>query len=187
MAGPRTESPDGAVLARAREGDERAFARLLAPWRAPLFAYLRRSAPDRSAAEDLLQETLIRVWRGLAEYDDQGRFGAWAFTIARRVAIDAARAFDRRPDLVPEAEAPEPAAPANPEADVLAGELEAILLATVDGLPEEQREVLILRQHGGLGFKEIAAITNAPLSTVLSRMHYAVTKLRKVVRSWNEG
>lgn len=175
------------MLVRARAGDEAAFAALVRPYRGALYSFLVQRAGGHAAAEDLFQETLVRVWRGLAGYDDRGRFGAWLFTIARRVAIDASRRAARRPEAVDPEEMPEPVARDDPEAKTLANELRALLLEAVDELPEEQRDVLSLRQHGGLAFREIAEETGAPLSTVLSRMHYAVTKLRKVVEAYHDG
>ncbi len=188
MTDPKsTAERDASNLSAAREGDERAFAALLSPYRGPLLAFLSRYAEDRHDAEDLLQETLVRVWRGLEGYEDRGRLGAWLFTVARRVAIDASRTTSRRSRVIEPGPVPPGVSGESPEGDLLIGELRLLLLQEVDRLPEEQREVLLLRQHAAMTFREIADTTDAPLSTVLSRMHYAVTKLRKVVRSWNEG
>ncbi|MDX1661307.1 MAG: sigma-70 family RNA polymerase sigma factor [Gemmatimonadota bacterium] len=187
MTDPSPAERDASNLSAARAGDERAFAALLSPYRRPLLAFLCRRTADRHEAEDLLQETLVRIWRGLEAYEDRGRFGAWAFTIARRVAIDASRASARRSEAIEPGPAPPGESREDPESEVLTDELRRLLLVEVDRLPEEQREVLWLRQHGGMTFREIAETVDAPISTVLSRMHYAVTKLRKVVRSWNEA
>jgi RNA polymerase sigma-70 factor (ECF subfamily) len=180
-----TEPSDERTLAgRARRGDAEAFSALVRPWQRPLAAYLRRMCRDAAQVDDLRQETLIRVWRGLASYDDRQRFGAWLFTIAHHVTIDHVRRHSREPDA---AAAPIDELPgaADPASGFFARELGRLLDDAVAGLPEKQRRVFLLRQHGSLKFREIADLTGEPLSTVLGHMSYATEKLRRVVRHYH--
>ena len=181
-----TESvSDRTLIERCRRGDANAFAELVRPWRRRLTAYLSRLCGDAAQADDLHQETLIRVWRALPSYDDRQRFGSWLFTIAHHVTIDDGRRRARVPaDLTPLPQhlAAQPSDPAN---ELMARELGQLLADAVERLPEKQRRVFLLRQHGTLKFREIAELTGEPLSTVLGHMSYATEKLRRVVRTYH--
>lgn len=172
-----------ALIERFRRGDADAFADLVRPWHRRLAGYLARMCGDAAHADDLLQETLIRVWRGLQAYDDRKRFGSWLFTIAHHVTIDHLRREARAPDEI--AGVPEVAAPADPSGELMARELGRLLADAVEKLPEKQRRVFLLRQHGTLKFREIAELTAEPLSTVLGHMSYATEKLQRVVRQYH--
>lgn len=174
-----------ALIERFRRGDADAFADLVRPWRRRLAGYLARMCGDAGHADDLAQETLMRVWRGLRWYDDRTRFGSWLFTIAHHVTIDHARRQARAPALV--GEPPEVAAPADPSGELMARELAQLLADGVEKLPEKQRRVFLLRQHGTLKFREIAELTGEPLSTVLGHMSYATEKLHRIVRQYHAG
>src|SRR4026208_1815038 len=84
MADNTRAEPTPELIVRARDGDERAFAELVTPYRVPLFSLLLRELRNRTDAEDVMQEVLILVWRGLPRYEHRGRFGAWLFTVAYR-------------------------------------------------------------------------------------------------------
>ena len=173
------------LVDRCRNGDGDAFERLLRPYRGRVLAYLVRSCGDRSQAEDLLQDVLMRAWKGLGGYRASGRLTGWLFSIAHSVVIDRARGRAARPQLVgvPELET---AAGDDPATRLLAAELEDRLLKVVAELSEAQRQVFLLRQHGDLKFREIAELRGEPLSTVLGHMHYAMNKLRRTVREHYE-
>jgi RNA polymerase sigma-70 factor (ECF subfamily) len=76
------------LIARFRGGDTDAFADLVRRWHRRLLGYVVRMCGDATSADDLVQQTLIRVWRGLQSYDDRQRFGSWLFTIAHHVTVD---------------------------------------------------------------------------------------------------
>jgi RNA polymerase sigma-70 factor (ECF subfamily) len=172
-----------ALIERFRDGDADAFADLVRPWYRRLLGYLARLCGDAALADDLLQETLIRVWRGLKSYDDRKRFGSWLFTIAHHVTIDHRRRRARARDEV--CDIPEPVAPTDPARELMARELGELLADAVERLPEKQRRVFLLRQHGTLKFREIAELTDEPLSTVLGHMSYATEKLQRIVRQYH--
>lgn len=187
MPEPETQDDDrdlAQLVSLAAGEDSDAFADLLAPYRTPLFAFLFRSCGRRDVAEDLMQETLLRCWQGLPGYDHRGRFGAWLFTIARNVVRDGQRrriseghATGRETGPV----GPPPTAVADPHAEMEGRETAARIQTAIDALPATQREVFLLRQHGGMSFKEIARLLDQPLGSVLSAMHRAVGKIMKEV------
>jgi RNA polymerase sigma-70 factor, ECF subfamily len=183
MAGTEPSS-DRALIERFRRGEAEAFTDLVRPWHHRLAAYLARMCGDPGHAEDLAQETLVRVWRGLRGYDDRQRFGAWLFTIAHHVTVDHVRRRAREPDAVAVSDADLPCR-TDPANALIARELGQRLADAVAQLPEKQRRVFLLRQHGTLKFREIAELTGEPLSTVLGHMSYATDKLRRVVRQYH--
>lgn len=176
------ESLEAEFIRRCQQGDGDAFAQLIQPYRQALYGYLLRTCGDREVAEDVFQETLIKVWRGLPRYAHSGRFQVWLFGIARRAAIDAARrrkvhAIVQYTETVPEQPALE-----DPADEFAAGELEHIVQQALQQMPEQQRQVFLLRQHSQMPFREIADLLGQPLNTVLSHMHYAVSRLRRLLK-----
>ena len=168
---------DETLANRAKEGDHAAFRELVERYQGRLFSFLCYRA-GRPAAEDLFQDICLKWWTRMSTYRQEGPFGAWAFTIARRTLLDfmETRRKDRSVPLdaaggVPEREP-------SPERQAESGETAARLSRAMEGLSDEQREVFLLREYGGLSFKEIAAMQGCPLNTALARMRYALLKLR---------
>jgi RNA polymerase sigma-70 factor (ECF subfamily) len=178
--------PDDAELIRAyQNGEVEAFATLVQKYQRPLFTFLLRLVGNRQSAEDLFQNTFLRVLRALPNYKEDGRFSGWLFGIANNLAVDLLRRQRvRRSYFLDDQEALTAAIDYHSAADaeVERAEVMRLVEGALQQLPEKQRQVFLLRQHGDLSFKEIAALLGEPLNTVLSHMHYAVTKLRKLLR-----
>ncbi|MCF7839100.1 MAG: sigma-70 family RNA polymerase sigma factor [Candidatus Marinimicrobia bacterium] len=181
---------DGELLAAYRLGDETALAELVARCRRPLYGFIMKMcAYHEQEAEDLFQEVWLRALRHLPRFK-QGSFLSWLFRIAHNLVIDQAR---RRKEVLSlnaplgasgltlsdQVAADEPA----PDQQAAARELGARIRVAVAGLPVNQREVFLLRTEAELPFKEIARIQRTTLNTALGRMHYAVTRLRAVLRT----
>lgn len=137
-------------------------------------------------AEDLFQETLIRVWKGLSKYNERNKFSSWLFSIAHNAAIDLLRSPASRNNDQPLDLAIKHPGSENPFNTLVAKETSELLMAAVNELSKKQKQVFLLRQHSGMTFKEIAGITNESLNTVLGHMHYAITKIRKKMSNENE-
>jgi RNA polymerase sigma-70 factor (ECF subfamily) len=172
-------------MLRFRKGEVPAFEELVRRHRTPVYSFLLRLTGDRGRAEDLSQETFLRVVRAAGDWQPKATFRTWLFAVARNQAVDEARrqAFRRTEPLddparararPTEAVADGPGPDREAEGALLRPKLEAALAA----LPEEQREVFLLREHAGLRFHEIADITGVPENTVKSRMRYALEALR---------
>jgi RNA polymerase sigma-70 factor (ECF subfamily) len=127
----------------------------------------------------MLQEVLLKAWRGLRSGQEPRRFGPWLFTIAHRLLIDRSRHERARPRLVAEGESEEPVRNETPEDDFLALETQQRLKTAMATLSEKQGQVFLLRLTSDLTFREIADLRGEPLSTVLGHMSYAVAKLKK--------
>ena len=178
------DETDEQLMRRFQRGEARAFETLMLRHRTPVYAFLLRLTGERTRAEDLVQETFLRLVKGAAAWEPRAAVRTWLFTIARNLAADEARrAVFRRAEPL---DAPGPRGAAQAPADdpppdraadsaLLRPKLEAALAA----LPAEQREVFLLREHAGLRFHEIAKVTGTPENTVKSRMRYALEALRQ--------
>jgi RNA polymerase sigma-70 factor, ECF subfamily len=174
------EASDEELMRRFRAGEGGAFPLLVQRHRARVFAFVLRLTQDRSRAEDVLQETWLRVVRGAATYQPTAKFTTWVYTIARNACLDGARREKHRATSALDEEPEDTGTPwSNPERGASAAELRPLLEAAVAALPEEQREVFLLRELAGIPFAEIARMTGAPEPTVKSRMRYALEALQK--------
>ncbi|MCX7891884.1 MAG: RNA polymerase sigma factor [Burkholderiales bacterium] len=175
---------DEALMLAYRDGDARAFERLYARHKGPVFRYLRRQCGGAAAAEELFQDVWLRVVSARASYAPSAKFTTWLYTIAHNRLMDHYRSLGRRP---PHASLDDAAAPVpDPAADPAEGPERALdrkraaarIVAAVEALPDAQREAFLLQQEGGLSVEEIAAATGVPFETAKSRLRYALAKLR---------
>ena len=177
------EPDDQALMLRYRAGDTVAFQRLYERHKGPLFRYCLRQCGDREIAGDLFQEVWTRIINARRRYKASARFTTYMYQIAHNCFVDQLRRQSRRP-------APDPACDpqALPGASADGAEQGAInrqtadaLLAAVAALPDEQREVFLLREEAGLSLAEIADVTGVPQETAKSRLRYALGKLRETL------
>jgi RNA polymerase sigma-70 factor (ECF subfamily) len=180
------------------ERDASAFEELCARYGQPLRRHLLRMLRDADAAEDVLQETLLRVWTHAGQWDGRGTPRAWLFRVATNLALNHVRALRRRPQqpLVlppdPSEADEEPAVPGWMVDTVSLGPDEALELAErrdrlrrlVAQLPEEKREVLRLIHDAEMEVSEVAETLGIPPGTVKSRLHYAT---RRLAREWRDA
>jgi RNA polymerase sigma-70 factor (ECF subfamily) len=174
-----------------KSGEARAFRVLVQRHRGPVFNFILRYTGHRARAEDVLQETWLKVVRSSSEYEPKARFTTWVYTIARNLCVDSARkeTYRQTDSLDAPSRAGEDAPPVGdtvgdvegvgPERGAQNAQLRPMLQKAIAGLPEEQREVFLLREYHGVSFKEIADVTGVNENTVKSRMRYALEGLRK--------
>jgi RNA polymerase sigma-70 factor, ECF subfamily len=176
---PITAEEDRRALAAGlRRRDPEVLEALISQYQYRLFRYLLYLTGARETAEDVFQETWIRVLDRGHLYDGRARFETWLFAIARHLVIDLQR--KRRPE--PLADLADPAVDALSPLELCAArERSANVQAAMDRLPAVFREVLLLRFQEDLGLEEIAAITGAPLSTVKSRLYRGLDALRQAL------
>jgi RNA polymerase sigma-70 factor (ECF subfamily) len=176
---------ENVLIEKCKNGESEAFGMLINGYRRQLYSYLFKLSGDRTSAEDLFQETLIKVWKGIKKYKEQNKFSSWLFSIAHNVSLDAYRKRVVRSNIIHTDELPDKETNKDPLSEVEAKELKEIINKTADQLPDKQKHVFLLRQHGGLTFKEISELTDEPLNTVLGHMHYATKKIRTALRKEN--
>lgn len=190
---------DGELLRRFNEGDADAFATLVHRYERPLYNFILRSVRRRERADELLQDVFLKVVQRSQDFKGNSKFSTWLYTIARNLCIDHSRkmVFRRHQSLdAPGHSETSAAGPTlldrtaadGPEPDraALTTDLRRRISEAVEELPEEQKDVFLMRQIQGLAFKDIADIVGVPENTVKSRMRYALERLQRALADYAE-
>ncbi len=183
MTSPMYRAPDSALVEQMMAGDENALSALYDRYSGMLFAMLVRILKDTSAAEEVLQDLFLQLWRNAARFDAaRGSLPAWLVVIGRNRAISRLRGSQQHEvqedgetfsmDAVP--------SPGNIEDEVWRAQMRERLRNAMATLPGEQREAVELAYFEGMTQTEIAARTNTPLGTVKSRVRAAMQSLKQV-------
>ena len=198
MTGARAEVTDEALMIRYQRGDGSAFAQLVRRHQTALYNFAFRQLGTTQLAEDVVQDAFVRVVQNAADFKHEARFTTWLYTIARNLCIDQMRkrALRRHPSLDEPRTADEGDGPTlgeqtadgtvNVERDAGGSEIKQRIAKAVEALPDDQREVFLMRELGNLPFKEIAEITGVPENTVKSRMRYALERLQEALCEYEE-
>jgi len=194
MTGGHTETADEMLMVRYRRGDRAAFAEIVRRYQTPLYTFSLRFVKDRDRARDITQEAFLRVVHRAEEFKHESRFSTWVFAITRNLCIDEIRKGRHRAHASLDSTTGEGAplvdrigsSDTGPERGALGGELQDGITKAILGLPDDQREVFLLRQLGGVPFADIAKITSTPENTVKSRMRYALEHLQKELAEFEE-
>lgn len=174
------------------KGDQLAIETLINRHRSKVYTYIVLTIKNQQLAEDLFQETFIKVIQSLrgGKYRDNGRFLSWVIRIAHNLIIDHFRKEkqmnsvsndDTEVDLFNSKKLSDD----NIEEVIVNSQIKAEIRALINELPDDQREVVLLRHYGELSFKEIADHTDVSINTALGRMRYALINLRKLIREKN--
>ena len=183
---------DQHLLNNYRSGDQSAISKLIERHKRRVRDYIYMMVKDNDVADDIFQETFIKVIRVIDEgrYTDNGKFLSWILRIAHNQVIDHFRA-QRQNKSVSEAEAGYDVlgtlklSERTVEDSMVCEQIERDVRALVELLPSEQREVVIMRYFSGLSFKEIAEQTDVSINTALGRMRYALINLRRMIKEKN--
>ncbi len=181
----RPADGDVEIIARVAVGDEDALEKVYARFGNSLFRYLLTLTSDRRLAEEILQDTLVAVWRGANTYRGRSSVKTWIFGIARRQAHNALRR-NRLPLAAEEKLAALPAAEPGPEESLLVGADRGELAKNVGHLSPVHREVLALIFFHGLSYGETAEVLGVKIGTVKSRLSNAKKALRKTLQDPKE-
>ena len=187
---PLTACSDEDLFARARGGEEPAFAALVRRYERELYGYLRRYLGDASLADDVFQNTFLQLHLKRDQYEAGRPVRPWLYTIATHQAIDALRRAGRHPTVSLEQQTGEDA---GGESQRLLGMLEAdgpapvdqvsteeareMVRRSVEELPEFLRQVVNLAYFQGLPYRDVAEVLSIPVGTVKSRLHTALQRL----------
>jgi RNA polymerase sigma-70 factor (ECF subfamily) len=164
------------LVLRCQAGDEAAFAELVACYQPRLRAFLRQMIGDADRADDAVQDLWFDVFRHVGKLRDVDAFTGWLYRLARDRAYRVLRRRGLRTDLVELSEVPEA-----PERNGFDDDERRQLHRSLDRLPHEQREVLLLRFLEDMTYAQIAAAVGCELGTVRSRLHYAKLALRREI------
>ncbi|MBO4646005.1 MAG: sigma-70 family RNA polymerase sigma factor [Bacteroidales bacterium] len=182
---------DNELIVRYVDGDESALKTLIQRHEKKVFSYILLSVKNRELAEDIFQDTFIKVINTLrsGNYHEEGKFVQWVMRIANNLKIDYFRKMQRMPafetngefDIFEVIYGSDPSV----EQKMITEQIYAEITEMVKLLPEEQREVLEMRIYQDISFKDIAEITGVSINTALGRMRYALINLRKIIKERN--
>lgn len=199
-AGTNAGQTDEMLLEAARAGNRAAFDSLVLRYEKELFGYLRRYLGDAALAEDVFQNTFLKVYEKLDQYEPGRPVRPWLYTIATHQAVDALRRVNRRgavsldrkgsPGLEGEQSSLADllvAKDQSPQDALSLEEQRRALREAVEELPELYREVLLLAYYQEMKYKDIAEVLGVPVGTVKSRLHAAVGRLLQKLRGTTDG
>ena len=183
---------DRVLLNRYLSGDRGAISQLIERHTPRVRDYIRMMVKDRDVADDIMQETFIKVVRVIDEgrYADNGKFLSWVLRIAHNQVIDHFRAT-KNSKAVNESDAGYNMlgtlrfAENSVEDRMISQQIEEDVRRMIDLLPDEQREVVMMRYYSGMSFQEIADQTDVSINTALGRMRYALINLRRMIKEQN--
>lgn len=172
-------------------GNEKALEMLVNRHQDKMFTSVYMLVRDRALAEDILQDAFFKIISTLkgGKYNEEGKFIQWAMRIARNLVIDHFRKAKKMP-MVTDSEGNDVFSYINVKEDnqedlLIQSEKDQKIRRLIEELPNEQREVLVLRHYAEMSFKEIATLTGVSINTALGRMRYALNNLRKLIEKHN--
>lgn len=170
-----------------QSGTQEALEELIVRHKRSIFSAIYLVVRNRPLAEDIFQETFIKIINTLrsGNYNEEGKFAAWAVRVGRNLTIDYVRKM-KRDVTITDSEGNDifnyiVVADESKEDKIMQLQTERQIKDLIKYLPEEQREVLIMRHWGDMSFKEIADKTGVSINTALGRMRYALNNLRKLM------
>jgi RNA polymerase sigma-70 factor (ECF subfamily) len=183
---------DTELVNRFLSGESKAIETLIHRYKNKVLTYIYFNVRNRDLAEDLFQDTFIKVIKSLQDgrYQDNGRLLSWIIRIAHNLIIDYYRRNKQLPtcsnddyemDLFNSPKYSEMTV----EQAMVSNQIFDDVRRLVEELPEDQKEIILLRHYGGLSFKEIAEQTNVSINTALGRMRYAIINMRKLIKQYD--
>ncbi len=180
---------DELLVDRTRQGDLKAFNILVRRWEKSVYNFIYRFVGRHEEAQDLCQETFVKVYEKLDGLKDTSRFSRWLYTIAANLSRDRLKRADFRRTVSmeaypaseqarPRSTAPPPATEPGPDTDLHRLEVNQIMLKALQRLPEPQRLALVLRTYHGMTTTEIAELTGEPPGTIRSRVFHGLRKMQ---------
>ena len=180
-------SIEARLARRALKGDQQAFAEIVGLYQDKLYHMACRMLNNRQEAEDVVQDTFLRVYRNLDRYDESMKFSTWIYRIATNLCIDRLR--KRKPSYSLDAESSDhegldgysmmPSDDRTPESEAILSETQATVQEAIESLPAKYKSVMALRYMQDLSLQEIGDILDMPVTTVKTRVHRGREFLRK--------
>ncbi|RXG15976.1 RNA polymerase ECF family sigma subunit [Leeuwenhoekiella aestuarii] len=182
---------DAVLVSNYIQGDEAALSVLISRHQQRIYSFIYSKVYDRDVTEDIFQDTFIKVIRTLKRggYNEEGKFLPWVMRISHNLVIDYFRKnkrmpkFDNTGDFNIFSVLGDP--DLNAEKRIIKDQVEEDVRKLIEELPEDQRDVLLMRIYKDMSFKEIAERTDVSINTALGRMRYALINLRKVIEKNN--
>lgn len=182
---------DAILVTRYISGNENALEILIKRHKQRIYSFIYSKVFDKDVAEDIFQDTFVKVIRTLkrGKYNEEGKFLPWVMRISHNLIIDFFRKNNRMPKFDNTGEfsifSVLSDTTLNAEKQIIKDQVEYDVRRLVDELPEDQKEVLLLRIYNDMSFKEISDKTGVSINTALGRMRYALINLRKIIDKHN--
>jgi RNA polymerase sigma-70 factor (ECF subfamily) len=182
---------DAHLVSNYINGDEYALEILITRHKQKIYSFIYSKVYDRDVTEDIFQDTFIKVIRTLKRgaYNEEGKFLPWVMRIAHNLVIDFFRKNSRMPKFDNSGEfsifSVLSDSTLNVEKQIIKNQVEHDVKRLVEELPEDQKEVLLMRIYDDMSFKEISDKTGVSINTALGRMRYALINLRKIIDKHN--
>ena len=185
----KNSTPDSTLVKDFIKGDEKSLAVLINRHQQRLYSFIYSKVLNRDIAEDVFQDTFIKVIRTLKKgnYNEEGKFLPWVMRIAHNLVIDHFRKTNRMPSFKNTEEfdifSVIGDGNLNAEKKMIQEQICTDVRALIKELPAEQKEVLIMRMYKDMSFKEISENTGVSINTALGRMRYALMNMRKLIEN----
>ncbi|MFD0762041.1 sigma-70 family RNA polymerase sigma factor [Lutibacter aestuarii] len=182
---------DGVLVSNYINGNEKSLEILIVRHKQRIFSFILSKVLDRDIAEDIFQDTFIKVIKTLKRgaYNEEGKFLPWVMRIAHNLVIDHFRRNKRIPTFNNTDEFDIFSVISdevlNVEKQLIKNQILNDVRGLIDELPDDQKEVLLMRMYRDMSFKEIAENTDVSINTALGRMRYALINLRKLIEKHN--
>ena len=182
---------DAVLVSNYIKGDESALSVLITRHKQKIYSFIYSKVFDRDVTEDVFQDTFIKVIRTLklGKYNEEGKFLPWVMRIAHNLVIDHFRKNNRMPKFDNSSEfdifSVISDSSLNAEKTIIKDQVETDVKRLIEELPEDQKQVLVMRMYNDMSFKEISENTGVSINTALGRMRYALINLRKVIDKHN--
>lgn len=179
--------PDALLVKMYVDGDENALASLIKRHESKLYGFIYSKIVDRDISNDIFQDTFIKVIKTLKtnSYNEEGKFLPWVMRISHNLIVDHFRKTKKMPMYRETEEFSIFSIMSDDsltiENKMIVDQVEADLKRLIEELPEDQKEVLVMRMYQDMSFKEISELTGVSINTALGRMRYALMSLRKII------
>lgn len=188
---PRLEADETELIQRAKEGDSRAFGVLVERYQRRVVSVALAVVHNQEDAVELAQETFVRAFENLSKFESRSSFSTWLYRIAANLAIDFRRREGRHVVLRGDEAENElkrlPSQRGDSFGETVRGELSDRIREALKELTPEHRAVILLREVEGLSYDEISEVLQVPRGTVMSRLYYARTRLRSILKDLGEN
>ncbi len=181
------QTPDAVLLKNYVAGDENALSILINRHQSKIYGFIYSKISDRNISDDVFQDTFVKVIKTLKSnsYNEEGKFLPWVMRIAHNLIIDHFRKNKKMPMSRDTQEFSIFARMTDDsktiEGEMITEQIESDLRKLIQELPDDQKEVVMMRMYQDLSFKEISELTDISINTALGRMRYALINLRKVI------
>ena len=182
---------DAVLVSNYINGDEKSLSVLIKRHKQKIYSFIYSKVFDRDVTEDVFQDTFIKVIRTLklGKYNEEGKFLPWVMRIAHNLVIDHFRKNNRMPKFDNSNDfnifSVLSDSSLNAEKTIIKSQVEEDIKRLIEELPEDQKQVLVMRMYNDMSFKEISENTGVSINTALGRMRYALINLRKVIEKHN--